>query len=362
MNKGKIIGIIICSILTIGILALLICNWSGAFAEGILTPEVPSTSIWGWGTDVVFNPNLTRLYDFDDIYLQQAKIWGDDDTDYLSTVSLALSSDIQFQKGDSYANDKCVIKLYNYGELIADHTFIGKRIGTDPQFRLINYKLPVKFTDFSDYTNHEGYLEINLSIWVDMNFLHSSGITEDYNGFYCDESFFDFSDGKITANWHFQSVTNKYDSTANITITITDGYSADTSISGELGGANFVLNNDVSSQSNRRIKINDGELYYTPLSKIYSYGYTQGKGNEVPNDNYWEGYYNGYDAGKSDGIQIGLNQTLAESPPIATAKALFSAVMEVMDIKLFGYISLGSILGIIIIFGLVGLLFHLIRG
>lgn len=99
------------------------------------------------------------------------------------------------------------------------------------------------------------------------------------------------------------------------------------------------------------------------ISKDNAYygGYTEGYnvGNEI---GYSEGKRVGNEEGYERGYEKGVNASIAEASGMQHITSMLVSVMKVFEVKIFGWFSIGDIVGIALIFGIVFFALKLIRG
>lgn len=358
MNKGKIIGIIICAILALAILTLLICNWTGAFAlEDNQPPAINIPIGLGRSAEISAISNLGIFAGANEVQWFFHKI--------------IVTQTYPYMKFD----------IYRY-----------------PYDKTPTYTFKVNNNDDLGYAGRQkirvGGYGGGTSIGIDLDYgnIGSTNVTIDgvpkrpnevlqiVPNFYIESTnaYVDTTTGYI----NIQIITKTYgweDNGENIegtlTMNVTLLYYTTTQTNAYLKGKqaiNIFANNSrapVNTYNNNLINYQSRNEFQQYLN-AYRDGFEAGK-SATYEEGYSQGYKEGYEAGgkASDAYQrgynagytAGLSTTLENATPIATAKALFNSVIDIFDIKLFGFLSLGSIVGLMVIIGITTFIIHLIR-
>lgn len=88
--------------------------------------------------------------------------------------------------------------------------------------------------------------------------------------------------------------------------------------------------------------------YYTGISEGYNNGVTDGY-----NQGYYEGQMDGYDYGYQAGYNAGINEQLADKDFTNLLKSVFIAIGTFLSINLLPGISIGAIIAVPIVFGII---------
>lgn len=370
--KGKIIGIVLCSIAIIGIIILLICNWTGAFAQsaeaqtrtlsnnGIMVSEfIPSlyytfggdstTSPWvikprfrnisllpykdnttGWGIHFViqnsYDPTIAgNTYSFDwDIegQLIETQIIGSNNywiyTGYPGgayEMSTIITSASNVPNQDIFALETWLNAAENLAIYYIDYHYTGYSIQWDICF----VDISIDDGGLADLSNTKVF-SINLHFGVESR--RTSPKTY-------------YTLGGSVATTDVQNIKIKPNTTINYPMTTPAYYNNDGSWN------TAVIFREINTEM---------DYYIESLQKAKTY-------NEGYNDGYNIGKNEGYEQGKTDGIEQGISS----STPIQSATSLVKSVLSAFDIKLFGVFSVLDLIGIVVVLGLVLLVIKLIR-
>lgn len=371
--KGKIIGIVFCSIGIIAIIALLICNWTGAFAQGAKTNTeraitnngimfskfLPSlyythggdstTPPWlwqprlrdisfmpykndvnGWGIQIVIqnaydptipNNSYTLNWDLDGLLIQGTEIGAgyywvyNGYPGYHANDSLIISSASNVPNQDIALLEAWLNKAENLAIYYIDYHYTGNSI-----------KLDICFVDIKLDT--DGYPDVS-DTQVFSIYLSFGGTATNTNP----TTYLTLSgeSGASSGN----EIKIKPWLTVNFPTTTPAYYN----------------NNAYWNPSVVFREINPEIDFYTQqliTGKDYNEGYNEG---------YIIGKTEGYEQGKTDGIEQGI----ASATPIQSATSIVKAVFSALDVKLFGVISVLDLVGIVVVLGLVFLVIKLIR-
>lgn len=371
--KGKIIGIVLCSIGIIAIIALLVCNWTGAFAQGaesnteraitnngiMFSKFLPSlyythggdstTSPWlwkprlrdisfmpykqdigGWAIQIVMqnaydatipNNSYTLNWDLDGVLIERSVVgtgyyWvynGYPGTHNNDALIISSASNVPNQ--DISLLEAWLNKAENLAIYYIDYHYTGSSIQLDICF--VNIKLDTDgYPDLSDTKVFSIYLSFG-------------GSSPNTNP----TTYFTLS-GQSNAASAIDTKIIPW-TTVNFPTTTPAYYN----------------NNGYWNKSVVFHEINPEIDYYTQqliTGKDYNEGYNEG---------YTIGKAEGYEQGKTDGIEEGI----ASATPIQSATSIVKAVFSALDIKLFGVISVLDLVGIVVVLGLVFLVIKLIR-
>lgn len=380
--KGKIIGIIICGLLAVGVLALLICNWAGAFAENVGYAEklnnTPTTSPDEKLKDYTLSTMLQytvppielRRYNYDMSHFQIVKS-GSNQAD----ISNIFASTMQFEID---TNKTLRISLLNQTGVLSNTYTISNEIGTVASET--NENLGRLFTLNTGYqgwiTPYNGYIKfatIEYNIPETLNNLYISYVLLNHtevqtNGDYDMLVTVGLSDyveqvknvdkpnsgdpqsGYITVRMYRVIQENGgYTPIALFTnLTTYTNYQTNTLIK------KFHVLNTTQTITNTDC-LNRIVEYYNAYYSGFQKGYVQGWNEGIENV-YSVGYEDGYNDGFVDGQVFG-----GQAPAINTGKALFRSVLQAFDVKIFGFMSILDIVSLIVVLGLVLFVIKLIR-
>lgn len=362
--KGKIIGIIICSLLCIGIIVLLICNWTGAFAEVdpyIYISDIPLTQIpiQQFYTSQNFTA-LTNLiiYDANDSYIYNplsvfnvALIVSEaDERIYLNIIAednpepnQTITQSIINTELDGTAQNKYIgevsLPRYQYLEALNDFKIMAgsgkieiflKENGFDKNFYLSPYVHLASY-NITAVTTSRGY---GLNVEIMFRTMEDSPTVESQtmNLFL----FFinDYGYGMInTPSLTTLSINNQFEKYEDLNYTTYEPH-------------RFIQN------------------YFTIYNNVYDgiytngykYGYTTGQeqGQQI-------GYDKGYEQGREAGYNDGVLQSYDEKNALTSAKIILGSIVDVLNIRLFGFLSVVDLIGIVVVLGLVGFILKFVR-
>lgn len=323
MNKGKIIGIIICAILALAILTLLICNWTGAFAEEENTQYLRNVSVNDCYTSGLnwYQPNtgaFTCLHGL----IRYDLVNYEHNPEFNTAIKISLRYNNQTsQEGYFFLNgDESAMTNVPYISRVGE--YVGSpQSGIKQTVSLYGWKIiPTRIDNTlknliaaGDRNSHSFYIASykvafqpgqsnNLPcFYIGMNLGEKLNQTAMYYIEYRIELQFQHGDNNI-----FE--TNAF-SQARIS----------------LGNSNYLTNN-----------LEREPIIYTQQSEIY----------------------NAYNIGYNTGAQVNIGNTT----PIESAKILFTSVWDAMNIKIFGVIGIMDLLGIAAVVGIVFFILNIIRG
>ena len=344
--KIKIVGIIICSIFIITILALLICNWTGAFAESYNIS--PSDNI-PFGLGQVENLDDMSLW----VYMNNNNIVRIIDKSKITVVRGQVILDL-YGINDSAFPRSIVFDAYNTNGVIND------------------YRFKYNQREYGGGATEEGYLNIEFEWSTSVINMTPQEV------FNLPDYFYIYS----IKNW-----------TENNTVAVLINIKTYDTRNTDYNDLNIFLKLNIMFESSQSVNLFTEGIVYKginkmpgseALSEIYTSAYTnfqyylQGYRSGFKNGqsaSYTEGYDIGfnegyesglkdnsaYESGYQSGFNDGLTSQIDNAPAISTAKALFQSVLRILDIKLFGLVSLNTLLAFALVTGLVTFLVHLIR-
>lgn len=398
--KKKIIGIVICSLLIIGIIVLLICNFAGAFAK---SEETNCVAI------VEEQKQLYAIAD-NNLYMRP-KIVGQSNTDATTNITWGYTRRYtpMFARPDEEVNNTNLASLY-ISDSETTQTFNPKnfRYFTTPPLNLnysvipnpemtidgVTYYYKGTYQDsFGVYSDTNGYFNYSYKDYKErvggtptVYVIYGREKTIDIN-IYAD-TLLKFGDLAFHTEdtYHitlYEGQRFYFDSWATWTDDNTLPYGANVEISGiTLRSQNSqgvyytrnINNGDVVGLLGDEIKLaiptltlfDFGQLFDISNTDSYDEGYTAGykRGND---DGYTSGYNNGYNAGNTDGYNQALediknsSDVTSQQAALMAARNTLKAVASAFDVKLFGFLSVLDIAGIAVILGLVLFVIKLIR-
>lgn len=101
--------------------------------------------------------------------------------------------------------------------------------------------------------------------------------------------------------------------------------------------------------------------YNTGYNSGYSAGETKGYDDGV-NEYYQPRYDEGYQIGYNEGVSVGLAQQIESVSGLDSVKSLLVSAYSIFEIKIFGWFSLGDVVGVMVILGIFFFLLKIIRG
>ncbi len=84
--------------------------------------------------------------------------------------------------------------------------------------------------------------------------------------------------------------------------------------------------------------------------------------NAAYNDGLDKGYDTGYNKGYEEGYNFGLGQNVEKLTGWEIISNAFTSMFDALNVKIFGFFSLGDVFGLVIIIGIVFFIFKLVRG
>lgn len=404
--KGKIIGIILASLVSIGILVLLICNWTGAFAE--TNPETYQEKQIAESKEVSNCKKIIKAPE----RISGNKYGAYFNARIIGTRGGQNNKIITFKK--LYSDGTSTNVTTNFLSAYVNETDINATIGT--QFSFYDYDSTKSFqlipadtlivdgityyysgvwqiNNTEKYTNKIGSFNMSYSETRKISngtpsFIVLYGIRKTIPIQIYPDILFDLGLGDIT-----------FKNTDNSTITITQGsyftfnsYANWTPSIKENGAyaeiTGITLQYTLNNEKRTKTLYNDNLVYSlpdeitlaVPTLELYNFGtifdlygeqtYQEGydTGFNVGEERgYTSGYNNGYNAGTADGYAEALedlnnseNITQQDSALLAS-RNIIKSVISAMDVKLFGFLSILDIIGIVVVLGLVLFVIKLIR-
>lgn len=358
--KGKIIGIVICSLLIVGIIALLVCNWTGAFAKEALAQTEAE------------NPVAIPM-----------------NTAFLGAKLHTLETSILFLSNRDFPNaDYSIAVPLFYG--VAPRITMYPSTPTAGTFYIGDQRLNIMLsgqrwfttswdTGYSIYQeNGQGNWRVNgpnsysISIrsipsptciasihkWSGMGD-GTDPVNWNIGGGWCISSiFYSFDNQYLTIRVICDSL--RYDETDYFDIEMYADFMyielwgeevhfdvVDRWQTGK--GSDGLLTSSINNVYDN-IHVETVEIIRQMLSNNdqFQIGYENG---------YQSGWKFGYESGKADGISGGIDS----ATPIQSVKAIIKSVAEALNFKLFGVISILDLIGIMVVLGLVGFILRFIR-
>lgn len=335
MKKGKIAGIIICSILAIGIIVLLCCNWAGAFAETarasddflneIDTMKMQFFTSWEYGDLIngyigqIQYPMTAYFYYMERNYTTGLAIGYQRQGEMTPWISIPLN--------ETY---------YEAGGTIG---FTGEKIGR----------------------NQAGqFAKLYKSYIYDMTYQARvpQGLVNLYNNFDRNEYSYAFKGAKYA--FTVRDYTADKGGVINIDFVI--------GLRSIVEEEEFTINIVIYIGDN--ILGTTGNILSTIPSTIIGRWYGEANIPNIPTTFIPEGNYNTYieilnqkKISQSQGWQLGYEASEEKlKQPLNTAAVILKSVGEAFNFKLFGFLSVFDIIGIALIVGLVFLILNIIRG
>lgn len=356
--KGKIIGIVICAILIVVIIALLICNWTGAFAQEAQAQEndliaVPMQSVF-------LSANLSIL-ETSTLFLSNEDFQT---TAYSIAVPLFNGVHPRIEmyantptQGNFYINNQRMSISLTQDRFFSTSWDTGYTIFQEEGSQNWDLNGPNSYR-ISIRTKPSPTCLSSIEKWSGMG----NG-TDPVNwniggGWYISSIFYAFDNQYLTMRVICDSL--RYDETDYFDIEMYADF-----MYIELWGqeVHFDIvdrwqtgkgtNGDLSPNINdvyENIHIETVNIIRSMLSHEdqYQIGYDNG---------YKSGWKFGYESGKADGISGGIDN----ATPIQSVKAIIKSVADAFNIKLFGIISILDLIGIMVVLGLVSFILKFIR-
>lgn len=378
MKKGRIILIVILCILAAAILALLICNWSGAFAE---------------------------VAEIDDTDEQIGAI------PYGESATLYLPGNMLYRYVDTTASPNTYITnnsngIYHFIRLLPYEGTAGDGNTNSYQFSITAYKYMTSGQPNTPlYTKN---LEINSGAIQDTEYIEiplsttlqpvTTGsptlkIYENWvTGSYTADEVNNIRTFLNTKNWYIRSINytfslgGTYDTgfITQLKIEVRDIETNDyinlnlyryTRIRRSIYGSSYEIipttNNFFVYTSFRywgNTSISESNPLYTPGTSLIEYPSESNSAlrvydlqqslnsqlEQARQEGYQEGYQNGYDNGSETAI--------SNMPSYTAVKTITGAAIDLMSVKLFDMFSILDLLGIVLILGVVSFIIKLARG
>lgn len=365
--KRKIIGIIICSILAVAIIILMICNYCGAFAQVMAYAEETDES------DVPFyNPTIPRTVDITGLTgatrfrdgaayaIANSIRAGFDDTSGIPYISWFNDNEYKFFSYQGTAirypigvynlasnSSSPTIKNWYVTVARAGYGFFNDTATENPNpapsfphvmrgYPIINKVYVVGTRDF--------FMDLNNDYWPCLVIQF--------------EIFDIYEDKNSDMGFNFETYTYFYaltffDNATTIESFPTSIFTPRSYPDEGYNGAYFVTNQfEYYSNAFQQIRSQSYKYYNEGYDEGYDDGYLSGQLDQADIS---------YNAGYSDGYDKGLAQNLSSIPPLEAAKTTLQTVFDCLSIKLFGFLSIMDIVGIVVILGIVGFVVHLIR-
>lgn len=356
--KGKIIGIVICSILIIGIIALLVCNWTGAFAKEAQAQK----------DDPIAIPMQTDFLSAN-LYTLETSTLFISNVDFPSTafsVAVPLFYGVH-PRITMYANTPTAGTFY-IGDRRLNIMLSGERWFSASWDT--GYSVYQKEGELDWNVNGPNSYRISIRSKPSPTCIASihkwSGMgdgTDPVNwniggGWYISSVFYAFDNQYLTIRVICDSL--RYDETDYFDIEMYADFMY-IELWGEEVYFDMVDRWQTGKGSDGLLTSNINDVYdHIHIETVrtirnilsnnsqYQIGYDTG---------YRNGWKYGYENGKADGISDGIDS----ATPIQSVKAVMKSVADALNIKLFGVISILDLIGIMVVLGLVGFILKFIR-
>lgn len=342
--KGKIIGIVICSILIVGIIALLVCNWTGAFAKEALAQEVEPPR------------NYNRFVEAYQLLGAQSYPKSGE---YITPFYYGFAFDgVQRGTGQAYYNRLACNLWFRY---VADgDPYIQWGTGTNgyniPLTKGSSVTIPNIGNIWTEGTNDDtlscDLLLFDTDITGDISMLRNRGIYSSFEIYALNE----VMGGRIRITY-----TDIEDNTKQVKIVYKWAVS--------LIGPHVILDPWRIYSAGEDYSATKTRIIYTPTyfeaAKKYVKGYLSGYNTTL--NEYRDQWYNeGFVEGEAQGYYTGYQEALNTGQPsfdsaTTTAEVLLQTVGRVMNIKLFGFITVGDLVAIVVILSIVLFILRLVR-
>lgn len=359
MQKGKLVGVIICSVLIVGIIVLLVCNFAGAFKARAEELEPPLT-------ETARTIDLSRC---NFLFTVDAVTWITQN-DYNASSNLTQEDSTLYIENDG-GYLYLTLSIFNHEWFLegdVDGGFTSENMFDDGVYWLYfadgSYKSPSPWIE-DNYSGIISYTALTNSYSWRSNSIYPYSVTQTV---YAAQP---TSVGRYTLYNNISILLRSGSSNDIGRIDITTSQEFNVMQSAKATFQSFTYPMSTYTMQGTKYFLREEVIIINPYINGYQSGYTQGDEDGYAygyadgksdgyNEGYDEGYDDGEDAGWSEGYQAGLGET---GKPGQAASNLIKTVWGVVNVPILGeHFTVGTLLSISVILSLVLLVLKLVRG